>query len=241
VRVLVVSPTYNEADNVTEFLERVRAAAPEADVLVVDDNSPDGTADLVEKLGSKLGCIDVLRRPDKDGLANAYRAGFAVGIARGYDVLVEIDADLSHDPTALPLLLDAIDRGADLAVGARYIAGGAIPYWPWYRRALSLWGNRYTHIALGLPLSDATSGYRAFRAETLEQIDYASSRARGYGFQIELAYRVWRAGGRLTQVPIVFTDRVRGESKMSSKVAVEALALVTWWAVRDRVFRRGRK
>jgi dolichol-phosphate mannosyltransferase len=197
MRVLVVTPTYLEAENIEEFLERARAAVPDVDILVVDDNSPDGTADLAEKVALELGRIDVLRRPEKIGLGDAYRAGFAVGMERGYDLLVQIDADLSHDPRALPGLLRAVEDGADLAIGSRYVPGGSIPHWPWFRRSLSKWGNRYTNFVLGMPISDATSGYRVYRTDILRKIDYATTRAKGYGFQIELAYRVWRHGGRI--------------------------------------------
>jgi len=238
MQVLLVTPTYLEADNIVEFLERARAAVPDIDILVVDDNSPDGTADLAEKTASDLGRIDVLRRPEKIGLGDAYRAGFAVGLDRGYELLVQIDADLSHDPRALPALLAAVEAGADLAIGSRYVEGGSIPHWPWFRRALSKWGNRYTGFVLGMPIRDATSGYRAYRADMLRTIDYATTRAKGYGFQIELAYRVWRCGGRIVQLPIVFTDRVRGQSKMTWQVAAEELTLVTWWGVRDHVAHR---
>lgn len=161
MRTLIVTPTYQEADNIAEFLRRVRAAVPDADVLVVDDNSPDGTADIAQGVADELGQIEVLRRPKKIGLGDAYRAGFSVGVERGYDVLVQIDADLSHDPTALPSLLGAIDAGADAAIGSRYVPGGSIPHWPWRRRAMSKWGNRYTSFVLGLPIKDRDVGVPA--------------------------------------------------------------------------------
>jgi dolichol-phosphate mannosyltransferase len=238
VQVLVVTPTYLEAENIEEFLERTRTAAPDVDILVVDDNSADGTADIAEDIAAKLGRIDVLRRPEKVGLGAAYRAGFALGMERGYELLVEIDADLSHDPRALPALIAAVEDGADLAIGSRYVPGGSIPHWPWLRRTLSKWGNRYTNFVLGMPISDATSGFRVYRADVLRKIDYASTRTKGYGFQIELAYRVWQHGGRIDQLPIAFTDRVRGVSKMTWQVAVEELTLVTGWGIRDRLFDR---
>jgi len=237
VRTLVVMPTYDEALNIVEALTRVRAAAPDADVLVVDDNSPDGTADLARAAGAELGQIDVLVRPKKDGLGNAYRHGFRVGIDRGYDRLVQMDADLSHDPAALPSLLAELDAGSAAVIGSRYVPGGSIPHWPWHRRALSKWGNRYACVVLGMSVHDATAGYRAYDAKTLEEIDVFSTRAKGYGFQIETAYRVSRAGRPLAEVPISFTDRVRGQSKMSLAVMVEELGLVTWWGIRDRVKR----
>ena len=227
-------PTYNEAANVVEALTRLRAAVPQADVLVVDDTSPDGTADLARKAGEELGQIDVLVRPVKDGLGNAYREGFRVGIERGYDRLVQMDADLSHDPAALPSLLAGLDAGAVAVIGSRYVPGGAIPHWPWHRRALSKWGNRYAGAVLRMGVRDATAGYRAYEADTLREIDVFTTRAKGYGFQIETAYRIAKTGARLDEVPITFTDRVRGESKMSVAVMVEELGLVTWWGVRDR-------
>ena len=236
----MVLPTFQEAANVVEVLRRVRAAAPGADVLVVDDGSPDGTADLAQAAGRELGGVDVLRRTAKAGLGKAYRAGFAVGLERGYEVLVEMDADLSHDPAALPSLLRAVEDGADLAIGSRYVSGGSIPAWSASRRALSRNGNRYAAAALGLGVHDATAGYRAYRATMLDKIDLGAVRADGYGFQIEMTYRVARAGGTIVEVPIVFTERVLGQSKMSGRIVVEALALVTWWGIRDRVLRRGR-
>jgi dolichol-phosphate mannosyltransferase len=241
MRVLVCVPTYLEVENIEEFLTRLHAAAPDVDVLVIDDNSPDGTADVAEKVAEKLGRIEVLRRPAKRGLGSAYRAGFSIGIDRGYDALVQIDADLSHDPAALPGLLAAVESGADLAIGSRYVPGGHIPHWPWYRRALSRWGNRYASWILQIPVRDGTAGYRCFRADTLKAIDYGSTHADGYGFQIECALRVARWGGTIVELPITFTDRVRGNSKMSWAIIVEEMTLVTWWGIRDRVrklFRR---
>jgi dolichol-phosphate mannosyltransferase len=240
VRTLIVLPTFNEADNIVEVLQRLRAVVPEASVLVVDDSSPDGTADLVEKVAEEIGDVSVMRRPAKSGLGSAYRDGFRHGLAAGYDVMVEMDSDLSHDPAALPSLLAAAADGAALALGSRYIPGGSIPDWSWHRRALSRWGNRYAAAVLGIDVNDATSGYRAYRAEALAGIDFHTVQADGYGFQVEMAYRVLASGGRIVEVPISFTDRVRGESKMSSRIVVEALVLVTWWAIRDRILRMRR-
>jgi len=236
-----VTPTYEESENIVEFLERTRAAAPEADILVVDDNSPDGTADIAEAAAAELGSIDVLRRPVKQGLGSAYRAGFAIGLEKGYEALVQIDADLSHDPAVLPELLGALESGADLAIGSRYVPGGEIPHWPWFRRALSRYGNLYAAFVLGTGVKDATSGYRAYRADTLKAVDYATTRSKGYGFQIETEYRVHSWGGRINEVPIVFTDRVRGYSKMSWFIFAEELLLVTWWGMRDRARRLWRR
>ncbi len=237
MRTLIVLPTFNEADNIVEVLQKLRAVVPEASVLVVDDSSPDGTADLVEQVAEEIGDVSVMRRPVKSGLGSAYRDGFRHGLAAGYDVMVEMDSDLSHDPAALPSLLAAAADGAALALGSRYIPGGSIPDWSWHRRALSRWGNRYAAAVLGIDVNDATSGYRAYRAEALAGIDFHTVQADGYGFQVEMAYRVLASGGRIVEVPISFTDRVRGESKMSSRIVVEALVLVTWWAIRDRILR----
>ena len=238
MRTLIVVPTYDEAENIVQVLHRVRAAVPSATVLVVDDNSPDGTAALAEAAATELGGVEVLRRGGKGGLGRAYRAGFAWGIERDYEVLVEMDADLSHDPAAVPSLLAAVEGGADLAVGSRYVPGGSIPGWVWHRRLLSRWGNRYAALVLGLPVADATAGFRAYRATILSRLDMAGVRADGYGFQIEMTYRVAQAGGSIVEVPISFADRAHGTSKMSTRIVGEALGLVTWWGVRDRVARR---
>src|SRR6478735_7738272 len=177
VRPLVVLPTYNEALNIAEVLEKVRAAVPHAQILVVDDGSPDGTADLAEELGRELGNVSVLRRAAKSGLGSAYRAGFREGLARELDVMIEMDSDLSHDPAALPSLLAAIDDGADLVIGSRYVPGGTIPNWALHRRLLSRWGNRYAGFVLDLPVRDSTAGYRAYRASALQKVDLDAIRA----------------------------------------------------------------
>ena len=231
MRPLVVLPTYNEAENVAEVLRRIRTAVPAAEVLVVDDNSPDGTAGLAEALAPELGGIQVLRRPGKSGIGNAYRAGFRWGLERGFDAFVEMDADLSHDPAQLPDLLAGLD-GADLVIGSRYIPGGSIPNWAPHRRLLSEAGNRYAALALGMRIRDLTSGFRAYSGATLTDLDLDRIRADGYGFQIEMAFRAHRRGWRVTEVPIRFVDRVEGQSKMSMRIVVEALALVTLWGVR---------
>jgi len=234
----VVLPTYQEAENIVDVLGRIRAALPAASVLVVDDGSPDGTAELAEGLGAKLGNIEVLRRAAKSGLGSAYRAGFRVGIEQGFEVLIEMDADLSHDPEALPSLVAEVEAGAGLAVGSRYVPGGSIPNWKLHRKLLSQWGNRYAGFVLGLDVRDATSGFRAYRADAVARLDLDAIKADGYGFQIEMAYEISRLGEAVVEVPISFTDRIRGTSKMSSRIVVEALELVTWWAVRDRVLHR---
>lgn len=238
---LVIIPTYNEVENVPEVLRRVRAAVPDAHVLVVDDNSPDGTADAADELGAELGHVEVLRRAEKGGLGPAYRAGFRWGLERDFDVLVEMDADLSHEPEALPSLLAAVADGADLAIGSRYVPGGAVPGWPKHRLAISRAGNTYVHMALGIGLRDATAGFRAYTADALRSLDLDGITSYGYGFQIEMAYSLLRTGHTVVEVPITFRDRTRGTSKMSLAIVGEGLRLVTWWGFRDRILRRGRR
>ena len=240
MRVLVVLPTYNEAENVGRVLREIRRALPEGGVLVVDDGSPDGTADIAEQVAGEVGGIEVLRRPAKAGLGSAYRAGFAWGLARGWDAMVEMDADFSHEPAALPALVAPLAAGADLSVGSRYIPGGSIPNWSWHRRLLSEGGNRYAAVLLGMPVSDSTSGFRAYRADMLAQLDLGRIRADGYGFQIEMVHEVLLHGGTVVEVPIRFVDRVEGKSKMSGYIVVEALVLVTWWGLRRAVRALGR-
>jgi dolichol-phosphate mannosyltransferase len=234
-RVLVVLPTYQEAANIEHVLWRLRRAVPDATVLVVDDNSSDGTAALARATGDLLGNVELLHRPAKAGLGAAYRDGFRWGLARGFDVFVEMDADLSHDPAALPALLEAVEGGADLSIGSRYVAGGVIPQWKWHRRLLSRWGNRYAGAMLGLGVHDVTSGFRAYRADVLRAVDLDTMRADGYGFQIEMTYRVAQHGGVIAEVPITFIDREQGESKMCARIVIEALGLVTRWGLARRL------
>ena len=229
---LVVIPTYDEAANIVPMVTAVMAALSDASVLVVDDGSPDGTADLVEAAAASFPPerLQVLRRPSKAGLGTAYRDGFGWGLEHGHDVLIQMDADFQHDPAALPSLLAAVASGADTAIGSRYVAGGSVPdAWPWSRKALSRLGNWYARTLLGLPVRDVTAGYRAHRASFLAGLDLSSIRADGYGFQIGLTYRVHRGGGRLVEVPIQFGERTAGASKMSLRIVVEALWLVTRW------------
>ena len=235
MRVLVLLPTYNEIENIEDVLRRARVALPDADVLVIDDGSPDGTADRAEKLDVELGGIDVLRRGSKTGLGSAYRAGFRVGLARGYDAMIEMDADLSHDPAVLPELVAALERGADLAIGSRYVQGGSIPDWKWARRAISRGGCLYARTMLGLSVHDATAGFRAYHRRALEAIPLDDVHADGYGFQVEMTYLTERNGGKVVEIPITFRDRTLGRSKMSTRIVLEALVLVTWWGIRDRV------
>jgi dolichol-phosphate mannosyltransferase len=234
---LVVIPTYIEAENIAAVLGRVRAALPDGHVLVVDDSSPDGTADVARSVAADLGNIEVLVRPDKTGLGDAYRFGLAWGIDHGFEILVEMDADLSHDPAALPDLVNACAAGADLAVGSRYIPGGSTVGWTRGRRALSRWANRYVGLALGVGVADATSGFRAYRADLLNRISLADTRADGYAFQIEAVYRAAGVDAVIREVPISFTDRTLGASKLSWHTIVEALSLVTWWGIRARLGR----
>jgi dolichol-phosphate mannosyltransferase len=240
VQVLVVIPTYNESENIDRVLRRVRGALPDATVLVVDDRSPDGTGDIAEKVGTEIGNIELLRRTEKSGLGSAYRAGFRWGLDRGFDVCIEMDADLSHDPDALPDLVAPLGKGFELVVGSRYVPGGSIPNWAWHRRLLSRGGNVYASTLLGLGVTDSTSGFRAYSASVLNRIALDNIRAEGYGFQIEMTYQAKRAGAPIVEVPIRFVDRTEGESKMSMIIVVEALGLVTWWGIQRvvHVFRR---
>jgi dolichol-phosphate mannosyltransferase len=235
MRVLVVLPTYNEAQNIDQVVRRIRTALDSATVLVVDDGSPDGTADIAEVLGKELGNVEVMRRTHKSGLGSAYRAGFRWGMDHGFEACVEMDADLSHQPEALPSLIAPLDAGHDLVIGSRYVRGGSIPDWKWHRRLLSRGGNVYADLLLGLGVADSTAGFRAYRTSLLERIDLDHIRADGYGFQIEMTYQGKRAGASVVEVPIRFVDRVEGESKMSMFIVVEALGLVTLWGARRLV------
>ena len=230
MRLLVVLPTYNEALNVQTMLRELRAVVPEASILVVDDTSPDGTAELAQGVGAELGQIEILSRDGKGGLGGAYRSGFAWGLERGFDTFVEIDCDFSHDPRVLPSLLAAA-RDHEVVIGSRYVAGGTIPRWKLSRRLLSRGGNQYASTMLRHRVADSTAGYRVYTRSALEKIDFHSVTADGYGFQIEMTYRARRGGASIVEVPISFSDRELGESKMSSTIVVEALWLVTKWAL----------
>jgi len=233
-RLLVVIPTYNERDNLEWIVGRVRAAVPDADVLVVDDSSPDGTGELADKLADADDRVSVLHRSEKAGLGAAYLHGFRVALERGYDVVGEMDADGSHAPEQLPLLLDALTH-ADLVIGSRWVPGGSVVNWPLGRKVLSVGGNVYARVLLGIPLRDVTAGYRLFRRSTLESIDLGSVESAGYIFQTDLAFRTHRAGLRVVEVPIRFVERVRGESKMDRAVATESLRRITVWGLRERL------
>jgi dolichol-phosphate mannosyltransferase len=233
-RILVVIPTYDEVQNIELTVDRVRASVPAAHVLVVDDNSPDGTGELADKVARSDSSVHVLHRDTKAGLGPAYLAGFDWGLRRDYDVLVEMDADGSHLPEQLPRLIAALPT-ADLVLGSRWVSGGRVVNWPLRRRLLSRGGNMYTRVLLGLPLRDATGGFRAFRRAVLEGIALDSVASAGYCFQIDLARRTLDAGYRVVEVPITFVERVYGESKMSEAVVRESLVRVTQWSVAHRL------
>lgn len=233
-RVLVIVPTYNEVENLERILERLHASVPSAHALVVDDRSPDGTGDLAEKLAQLDPRVHLLRRAAKAGLGPAYVAGFRWARERGYDVVVEMDADGSHAPEQLPQLLAALDS-ADLVLGSRYVPGGAVADWPVRRLLLSRIGNRYTRWALRLPLNDATGGFRVARGELIDALQFDDVASQGYCFQVDWAWRAVRAGARVSEVPITFTERAFGRSKMSGSIVGEALVRVTVWGLQDRL------
>ncbi|MCU1358760.1 MAG: ppm1 [Ilumatobacteraceae bacterium] len=241
MRVTVVVPTYNEADNIETLIRAVRLVAPAADILIIDDGSPDGTADRADELGAQLGRIEVVRRSGKQGLGAAYRAGLRHAIQSGAEICVQMDADLSHDPSMLPALIAVAEYGADVAIGSRYVPGGITSNWPRRRRWVSRWGNRYAAGILGLAVNDVTSGYRAYRAEALERMTFDSIVAEGYGFQIEMTYRIVRLGGKVVEFPITFRDRMEGESKFSGSIVREALGLVVRLWIADFGGRRRRR
>jgi dolichol-phosphate mannosyltransferase len=226
-RVLVVVPTYNERVNVPLIVPAILGQDPRIDVLVVDDNSPDGTGELADRLAAENPRVHVLHRGQKEGLGKAYIAGFRWALDHGYDLVFEMDADFSHDPRFLPTFLDAI-QDADLVIGSRYKTGVNVINWPISRLLLSLGANQYARLVTGLPLADSTGGFKCFRRQVLEAIPLDRVRSNGYAFQIEMSYRAWKKGFRLKEVPIVFTDRVEGQSKMNRKIVREAVWMV-WW------------
>ncbi|MBC7550607.1 MAG: polyprenol monophosphomannose synthase [Cellulomonas sp.] len=230
MRAVVIVPTYNEREALPVTLARLRATVPAADVLVVDDGSPDGTGDLADKTAVDDAAVHVLHRASKLGLGQAYIAGFRWALAREYDVIVEMDADGSHRAQDLPRLLAALPT-ADLVLGSRWVPGGSVVNWPRHRQLLSRGGNTYTRIMLGLPLHDATGGFRAYRAPVLAGLDLTAIASQGYCFQVDMARRVLDAGGRVFEVPITFVEREQGTSKMSREIVIEALTRVTVWGV----------
>ncbi len=232
-RVVMVVPTYNEAENLAWIVGRLREAQPGIDVLVVDDGSPDGTGRIADELAAADSQVNVVHRTEKSGLGAAYRAGFRVALEAGYDVIGEMDADGSHQPEQLQRLVDAL-RDADLVIGSRWIPGGSIVNWPRSRELLSRGGNLYVRLLLGIPVKDATAGFRLFRRATLEKIDIDQVRSTGYVFQTDMAYRTLQAGLKVVEVPIEFIERVRGDSKMSPDVATESLKSITKWGLRER-------
>jgi dolichol-phosphate mannosyltransferase len=231
--VLVIIPTYNELESLPVIVGRVREAVPHAHVLIADDNSPDGTGERADQLAADDDNVNVLHRAAKNGLGAAYLAGFRWGMARDFDVLVEMDADGSHRPEHLPAMLEAL-RDADAVIGSRWVPGGGVVNWPKSRLVLSQGGNRYVQLMLGLGVHDATGGYRAYRTSALRAIDVDSVASQGYCFQVDLTRRIVRAGLRVVEVPITFVEREVGDSKMSRAIVAEALLRVTQWGIRDR-------
>jgi dolichol-phosphate mannosyltransferase len=236
-RMLVVIPTYNESENLPRIVARVRAATPLVDILIADDNSPDGTGDIADALAAADAAVHVLHRPGKAGLGAAYLAGFEWALARGYDAVVEMDADGSHRPEDLPRLIAALPD-ADLVLGSRWVAGGQVVNWPLSRKLLSRGGNAYTRVMLRAPVRDATGGYRIFRASALRLLDLGAVESQGYCFQVDLVWRAVQRGLVVREVPIMFVERELGTSKMSRAIVLEALAKVTRWGIDDRLGRR---
>ncbi|WP_237210441.1 polyprenol monophosphomannose synthase [Rothia nasimurium] len=237
MRVLTVIPTYNEKENLPVVVERLRAAVPDCDILVVDDNSPDGTGQLADSMAAEDSHINVLHRTVKDGLGGAYLAGFDWGLEAGYDVLVEMDADCSHQPEQLPLLLQAVESGADLAIGSRYVPGGKTKNWPLHRQILSRGANLYTRLILGTKVKDITAGYRAYRREALQKLNLEGIDSKGYVFQVDLAWRSEQAGLKIVEVPITFVEREIGSSKMDGNIIVDSMTKVTRWGLSARAER----
>lgn len=231
MKALIVVPTYNESDNLEWILGRILEAQPGVDVLVADDGSPDGTGRIADEIAARDPRVHVMHRTSKQGLGSAYRAGFAWGLDRGYDVLLEMDADGSHRPEDLQQILAASEQGADLVLGSRWVPGGGVVNWPWHRRLISRGGTFYARLMLGLPVHDATGGFRAFRRATLERLPLADVASQGYCFQIDMTRRVVAAGMSVVEVPITFVERERGQSKMSGAIVREALWRVTVWGL----------
>ncbi len=228
-KALIIIPTYNESENIRPLVEAIHRYQPEAHILFVDDNSPDGTADLIREIQQNDPLIHLLSRPGKMGLGSAYLAGFKYGLSRGYEFIFEMDADFSHDPKEIPAFLRNIEHN-DLVLGSRYIKGVNVVNWPLRRLLLSYFANVYSRLATGLPIQDATGGFKCFRREVLENIDFDAIKSNGYAFQIELTFRAWKKGFRIKEIPIIFIDRVAGVSKLSKSIMWEAIFLV--WKLR---------
>jgi dolichol-phosphate mannosyltransferase len=235
-RALIVTPTYNERANLERFVSEVRATAPDADLLVVDDASPDGTGDLADEIARRDPKVRVMHRPGKLGLGTAYVDAFRQGLREGYDLFFEMDADLSHDPSRLPAFFEAFANGADVVVGSRNIPGGRVEGWGIGRQVLSKGGSLYSRAILSVPVHDMTTGYKAFTRAALEAIDLGTVRSNGYSFQIEMTYRALGKGLRVVEVPIVFFDRTLGQSKMNRKIFIEAIGIV--WKLRFDAWRK---
>ncbi|MCZ2404059.1 polyprenol monophosphomannose synthase [Paenarthrobacter sp. Z7-10] len=234
MRVLTIIPTYNEIESLPITLRRLREAVPASDVLIADDNSPDGTGALADEFAARDSAVHVLHRAGKEGLGAAYIAGFRWGLNAGYDVLVEMDADGSHQPEQLGTLLSAVESGADLVLGSRWVAGGKVVNWPLRRKLLSRGGSFYSRLLLGVPIRDITGGYRAFRRSTLEALDLDKVDSVGYGFQVDMLWRVAQLGLKIVEVPITFVERELGASKMSGNIVQEAIISVTRWGLTAR-------
>lgn len=231
---IVIVPTYDEIDNLGSIVERILAAVPAATVLIVDDASPDGTGDLADRIAAADPRMRVLHRAGRGGLGTAYLAGFDLALDAGFDFVVEIDADGSHDPAELPAMLTLAAEGADLVIGSRRVAGGGVRNWPWLRQAISRAGNGYARTVLRSSIRDLTAGYRVFRSTALRDIELANISSQGYCFQVELAWRLERSGHRVVEHPITFVERANGQSKMHLGIVVEALLRVTLWGIFDR-------
>ena len=233
--VLVIIPTFNERESLPVTARRLRTAVPQAHILVVDDGSPDGTGEVAEELARELGHLDVMHRSGKSGLGSAYVAGFGWALERDFDVVVEMDADGSHRPEELPRVLEALElRGADLAIGSRWVPGGSVENWPRHRELLSRGANTYTRLAMGMGVRDATAGFRAYRADMLGKLDLETVASQGYCFQVDLTWRTVQAGGVVVEAPITFVERAQGQSKMSRAIIAEALWRVTAWGAAHR-------
>lgn len=238
MRTLIIMPTYNEAQSISSMVDRVRLAMPDADLLIIDDGSPDGTGALADELAVADPQVTVQHRLEKLGLGSAYLQGFARAISQGYDAVVEIDADGSHDPAELPTMVDLLERrSADLVIGSRWVEGGSVINWPWVRRAISRSGNRYARWMLRSSIRDMTAGFRVYRTTALHGLDRAVVSSQGYCFQVELAWRVERSGATVVEHPIAFVERASGTSKMHAGIVVEALMRVTGWGIAMRLGR----